>query len=91
VSSLENPKCQDGIDNDGDGGIDFDGGASLNGGTPLAAPDPHCPVAYRDAEKKASCGLGFEVALLLPPLLALRRRRERSRRPGGLPDGPRPG
>ena len=71
--------------------IDFDGGASLNGGTPLTAPDPHCPVAHRDAERKGSCGLGFELALLLPPLLALRRRRERARRAGRLSGGPQPG
>jgi hypothetical protein len=30
----------DGIDNEGDGLIDFDGGASHNGGVPLTAPDP---------------------------------------------------
>jgi hypothetical protein len=91
TSSLESPKCQDGIDNDGDGMIDFDGGASLNGGTPLAAPDPQCPVASRNFEKRQSCGLGFEVALLLPPLLALRRRRGRVGRVAGLPGGPQPG
>jgi hypothetical protein len=90
TSALENPKCQDGVDNDGDGMIDFDGGASLNGGTPLAAPDPHCTTPSRNSETptKKACGLGFEVALLLPLLLAFRRRRERARRAGGLQGGP---
>ncbi len=88
MSSLENPRCQDGVDNDGDGKIDFDGGASLNGGTPLTPPDPHCPTAYRNFEAKASCGLGFEVALLLPPLMALRRRKGRARCAGA--GGPQP-
>jgi hypothetical protein len=88
TSSLESPKCQDGVDNDGDGLIDFDGGASLNGGTPLTAPDPNCSAASRNAEKKSSCGLGFEVALVLPALLGLRNRRDRRRRPDGPPAGP---
>jgi hypothetical protein len=91
TSSLENPKCQDGIDNEGDGKIDFDGGASVNGGIPLAPPDPHCPVAFRNSESKQGCGLGFEIALLLPPLLALRRRRERARSARGRADSLAPG
>jgi hypothetical protein len=91
TSSLESPKCQDGVDNDGDGLIDFDGGASLNGGTPLTAPDPNCSAASRNAEKKSSCGLGFEVALVLPALLGLRNRRDRRRRPDGPPAGPERG
>jgi hypothetical protein len=91
TSSLENPKCQDGIDNDGDGTIDFDGGASVNGGIPLAPPDPQCTVAFRNSEKKNSCGLGFEIAFLLPPLLALRRRRGRARSARGRADSLAPG
>jgi hypothetical protein len=91
TSPLENPKCQDGVDNDADGRIDFDGGASLNGGTPLTTPDPQCPTAYRDSEVKPSCGLGFEVALLLPPLMALRRRRRRARCARAVAGGPEAG
>ncbi|MCX5737210.1 MAG: hypothetical protein NTZ61_01695 [Proteobacteria bacterium] len=39
VLSLE---CSNGIDDDGDGLIDFDGGASANGGVSLGLPDPGC-------------------------------------------------
>jgi cysteine-rich repeat protein len=69
--SLENPQCQDGLNNDMDGLIDWDGGASA--GVPAGqqtAPDPDClgqPV--RNREKTGACGLGFELALLLPLLM----------------------
>ncbi|MDH3686307.1 MAG: putative Ig domain-containing protein, partial [Myxococcales bacterium] len=59
----ESPECSDGIDNDSDGGIDFDG-------TP---PDTHCVEAWQNRES-TRCGLGFELAFLLPCLMALRRR-----------------
>jgi arylsulfatase A-like enzyme len=36
--------CSDGIDNDGDGRVDFDGAASLGGGEPLTEQDPGCVV-----------------------------------------------
>jgi streptogramin lyase len=72
-SATENPQCQDGIDNDGKPGIDFDGGASRNGGVPLADPDPQCTEPWRTRERASGCGLGFELALLLP-LLGRRRR-----------------
>ena len=62
----ENPQCADGIDNDGDGAIDWDGGP--NHGT----PDPQCTSPSRNRE--TSCGIGAELALVLP-LLAWRRRR----------------
>jgi hypothetical protein len=75
TGSREDPACQDGLDNDADTRIDFDGGASLNGGTPIAWPDPQCSSASLSKEKKSACGLGFEVVLLLGPLIALRRRR----------------
>jgi hypothetical protein len=74
-SARENPQCQDGIDNDRRTGIDFDGGASANGGVPLAEPDPQCTTAWRDRETIRTCGIGFELALVLPALLGLRRRR----------------
>ena len=80
TSLLENPKCQDGLDNDADGTIDFDGGAFLNGGAPTGPADPDCiakPWRDREAPGRA-CGLGADVALVLPIIAALRRRRRRS-------------
>jgi hypothetical protein len=71
ASSRENPACDDELDNDGDGRIDWDGGAL--GGT----PDPHCTTPHRGRETPGSCGAGMELALLLPAIAALRRRRER--------------
>ena len=58
-SSLENPACDDGVDNDLDGAIDWDGGPAMG------TPDPQCSAAYRDSEAR-TCGLGVELALLLP-------------------------
>jgi hypothetical protein len=68
----EAPECSDGRDNDGDGSVDADGG-----GTGIA--DDSCRgVASNGAEVVAgggfACGLGPELALLLPLLSALRRR-----------------
>jgi len=57
------PECSDGIDNEGDGRIDFPN-------------DPHCASASDDRERAVvrSCGLGFEI-VLVPALVALRLRR----------------
>lgn len=77
ASDREDPACQDGADNDGDGSIDFDGGASANEGVPIASADANC-VAPWGLSESASCGLGVELALLMPILLRLlgwRRRR----------------
>jgi hypothetical protein len=76
--TLFNPAaCGDGFDNDTDGLIDFDGGAQYNGGVPLTAPDPQCQGDAWRRERTRSCGLGFELVLLVPVLAALRRRRTR--------------
>jgi hypothetical protein len=76
TSTVEDPRCQDGLDNDSQPGIDFDGGASVNGGIPIAAPDPQCTTAWKKKEAAATCGLGAELALVLP-LIAVAYRRSR--------------
>jgi choice-of-anchor B domain-containing protein len=73
-SLREDPGCSDGLDNDGDGAIDWDGAG-------VGPADPTCeglPYRYRES----ACGLGFELALCVPLLAALRRRR-RAAEPGG--------
>ncbi len=84
IGAYEVAPCADGLDNDGDGLVDFDGGATA-GLTPLASPDPSCASALGAAEvtpPSSGCGVGPELALLLPALLALRRRR--AKRAGAL-------
>ncbi len=78
----EHSQCQDGLDNDGDGYIDFDGGVSINGNDPPPTfADLGCPSALPNSEfSPVGCGIGFEIGLLLPPLMWIRRkRRERAR------------
>jgi hypothetical protein len=81
ASTLEDPQCQDGVDNDGDGMIDYDAGLSANGSADPAGPDLQCEgYPYRISEAPSSCGLGVELAFLLPPLFwMVARRRLRKR------------
>lgn len=58
----ELPVCSDGIDNDGDGRIDH-------------PADDGCATPDQFSESDPACGLGFELVVLLPAILAGRRRR----------------
>jgi hypothetical protein len=74
-SSLEDPPCDDGRDNDRDGTLDWDGGGA-------GAADAYCAgsatgAAEAPAAPSGGCGIGPELALLLPLLAALRRRAQR--------------
>ena len=67
-------QCQDGVNNDGQTGTDFDGGAAAGGPVDPDGADPQCVGRpWHDRERVRSCGLGFELALLLPLLRRLRR------------------
>jgi glucose/arabinose dehydrogenase len=57
----ESPACDDGLDNDGDGEIDM--------------ADRGCTAPFDTGERSAACGLGPELAAVVPLLRRLRRRR----------------
>jgi hypothetical protein len=61
--NIENPGCNDGVNNDSDGLVDL--------------ADPQCTAAWVKSEKASSCGLGAELAFLLPALAVWRARRRR--------------
>jgi len=72
--------CQDGQNNDGALGTDFDGGVSILGagnGDPNGL-DPQCAGKPQRSSESPSCGLGVELALLVPLLVWPRGRRSRS-------------
>ena len=66
--------CSDGLDDDGDGQIDFDGGASANHGTALAARDTGCTTLQANRES-GNCGLGAELVFVLWALRRIDSRR----------------
>ena len=80
-------ECSNGIDDDGDGAIDFDGGASANQGVAFAPADEGCDGSGASLSESPSpdpevppraCGLGSELGVVLPALLWLRARRTRA-------------
>jgi hypothetical protein len=76
-SPKEAPACSDGLDNDGDGAIDFDGGPGLT------APDPDCgglESGTSEAVPEPGVALGTLLGSLF--LAALGRR---ARAPGSPP------
>ena len=75
---VENPQCQDGINNDPgqDSLIDFDGGLSAGiASEQETAPDPQCVGKPWKGREGTGCGLGFELTPALLPFLWRRVRR----------------
>jgi hypothetical protein len=72
LAVTEGTACDNGVDDDGDGNVDWDGGP-LGG-----APDAQCNGNPRRASERQACGIGFELAFVVPLLAAIRRARRRS-------------
>jgi hypothetical protein len=70
--STESPQCQDGIHNDQDGKMDYDAGLSIHGSADPAGADSHC---VGQPWVMTECGLGAELAFLLPLVMWMRRHR----------------
>jgi hypothetical protein len=65
VFRIAPPRCGDALDNDSDGLVD--------------RLDPECALGDGERASAPGCGIGGELALLLPALLAARARRRRAR------------
>ncbi len=74
LTSIVLAGCQDGIDNDGNGAIDWDGGAAFHGGIAVSDADARC-FGDPDRSETPTCGLGGELVLLIPLCRWARRRR----------------
>jgi len=74
-ATIENPECDDGIDNDQNGSADF--------------ADSKCQPSWPYWETPPACGLGVEMALVIPllGLAASRRRRAHWSDPASQPCG----
>jgi hypothetical protein len=81
-SNNERPQCQDGLNNDAQLGTDWDGGVSAGAPADPNGADPQCakPTTGNEAPPPTSgCGIGPELAALVPLLsLAWRRARRRA-------------
>lgn len=91
--SVEDPACQDGIDNDSDSWADFPADPGCQSAA-ASTESPYCddgidndgdgwvdlqdPVCVSASHHtEFRCGLGFELVFVLPPLMRLRTRRRR--------------
>jgi subtilisin family serine protease len=73
--AAEGPQCDDGIDNDNDGFTDWDGFG-------VGAGDPQCTSptdTLEAASGPVTCGVGPELAFLIPLMAAARLRQRRAR------------
>jgi len=78
---LPYPACSNGLDDDGDGLIDFDGGILASIPAALrTAPDPQCgnQASWASESRARSCGQGGELVVLAWALQARKARRMRA-------------
>ena len=72
TATLYLPACANGVDDDGDGGIDWDGDPLGLGDGPAPADVTCGGRATIHRESRPNCGLGVELGLILPGFAALR-------------------
>ncbi len=77
IAGIEDPRCQNGLNDDGQPGTDFDGGASLG---LSGSADPQCAgQPAKNQEAAGGCGVGVELMPLLAVIALARRRGMRTR------------